>query len=148
MAERGALFIRTLTNPLVSRTGFNTGLPTGNTESSTDLSFYYESVNENYNEDITIHSLSNVDYERAAQSSFSKSFNVGFIGQETPTLFNIEGGGGGGGPTITTYYKMRGYYVAGSVYETWVVTEAPSITPPSGHTLSNVVIISTWQVSS
>lgn len=55
------------------------------------------------------------------------------------------GGGGGGGPSLINYYKMRGYYVAGSTYETYVVTGSPSTTPPSGHTLIDVAIVSEWQ---
>jgi hypothetical protein len=47
------------------------------------------------------------------------------------------------GPTI--YYKMRGYYVDGSTYETYILTGTPTGFPPSGHTLTNICIISTWQ---
>lgn len=43
-----------------------------------------------------------------------------------------------------TYYKMCGYYVAGSAFEAWVSTGTPAITPPSGHTLQNVFIVTTW----
>jgi hypothetical protein len=48
---------------------------------------------------------------------------------------------------IVTYFKMRGFYVTGSVYENWVVNSAPSFTPPSGHTLINIIIAATWQSS-
>jgi hypothetical protein len=37
-------------------------------------------------------------------------------------------------------YKMRGYYMVGQVYETWISQNFPSYTPPSGHTLINVII--------
>ena len=60
-----------------------------------------------------------------------------------PQVPPLTGGGGGG---ITTYFKMRGFYVAGAVYEVFVVTGAPSSTPPSGHTLINVAVVSTWQI--
>jgi hypothetical protein len=50
--------------------------------------------------------------------------------------------------TTNVYYKMRGYYGVGSVYETWVEINAPDTTPPSGHVLSNVVIVSSWSVVS
>ncbi len=59
---------------------------------------------------------------------------------------NIEFVGGGGDIVTTTYYKMRGYYTIGSVYETYVVADSPSPTPPSGHILTDVVIIDTWIV--
>ena len=49
------------------------------------------------------------------------------------------------GSSLVTYYKMRGYYVAGGVYETYTTIGAPSETPPSGHTLTNVAIVSTWR---
>ena len=47
--------------------------------------------------------------------------------------------------TTVTYYKMMGYYVSGSTYETYVVNGVPSPIPPSGHTLVDVIIISSWQ---
>jgi len=37
-------------------------------------------------------------------------------------------------------YRMRGYYVAGSTYEFWTSSNPYSETPPSGHTLTNVVM--------
>lgn len=48
------------------------------------------------------------------------------------------------GTTVHTYYKMQGYYVAGAVYETWVSTDAPSLTPPSGHSLINIAVVGKW----
>lgn len=45
---------------------------------------------------------------------------------------------------LITFYKMRGYYVAGAHYETYVVAGAPSTIPPSGHTLINVAVVATW----
>lgn len=49
------------------------------------------------------------------------------------------------GPVVPqTYYQMRGWYAAGGVYETWVATGAPSMTPPSGHTLTGIVVVATW----
>ncbi len=49
---------------------------------------------------------------------------------------------GNGIPATSTYYKMQGWYVAGSVYETWIAINAPNNTPPSGHTLTHIVIVS------
>lgn len=37
-------------------------------------------------------------------------------------------------------YKMRGFYVTGQVYESWIVQGRPSNMPPSGHTLINIII--------
>jgi hypothetical protein len=45
-----------------------------------------------------------------------------------------------------TYYKMCGYYVAGSAFEVWVSTGTPTNTPPSGHTLTNIFIAATWTI--
>lgn len=44
-----------------------------------------------------------------------------------------------------TYYKFRGWYSAGNVYETWITTRSDRI-PPSGHSLSDIVLIDTWNV--
>jgi hypothetical protein len=42
----------------------------------------------------------------------------------------------------TLYYKMQGWYAAGSVYETWISINSPGNTPnPSGHTLTNITIV-------
>lgn len=35
-------------------------------------------------------------------------------------------------------YKNHGWYAAGSVWEVWVTSGAPSTVPPSGHTLTNI----------
>lgn len=43
-----------------------------------------------------------------------------------------------------TYYKMQGFFAAGSVYETWVGVGSPNTSPPSGHTLTNIVVVSTF----
>jgi hypothetical protein len=43
-------------------------------------------------------------------------------------------------PINAVNYKMRGYYTTGQVYETWIVQNAPSYTPPSGHTLVNIIV--------
>ena len=42
------------------------------------------------------------------------------------------------------YYQMRGWYVSGEIYETWVVANVPSSTPPSGHILIKIEIAATW----
>jgi hypothetical protein len=54
--------------------------------------------------------------------------------------------GASGTVSSTIYYKMRGYYITGAVYEVYVVTGSPSSTPPSGHTLTNVAVIDTWTI--
>lgn len=46
--------------------------------------------------------------------------------------------------TVTVYYKMQGYYVPGSVYETWVAINAPNNFPPSGHSLINIVVVAVF----
>ena len=43
------------------------------------------------------------------------------------------------------FYKIRGYYAAGSTFETWVSQYADS-SPPSGHTLQNISVVDTWTV--
>ena len=52
--------------------------------------------------------------------------------------------------TATKYYKMVGFYVTGSVYESFVVTgspTAPSVTNPNtGHALINTYVSSFWTV--
>lgn len=35
-------------------------------------------------------------------------------------------------------FKNIGWYAAGSVFEEWISTENPSVTPPSGHTLTDI----------
>ena len=51
-----------------------------------------------------------------------------------------------GATTSIKYYKMRGYYVAGLVYETWVSSISPNLTPPSGHSLTDIAIVAIWAV--
>ncbi len=48
------------------------------------------------------------------------------------------------GSTVHTYYKMQGYNVGSAAYETWVSTDAPSLTPPSGHSLINIAVVGKW----
>lgn len=47
-------------------------------------------------------------------------------------------------PSLIIYYKMRGYYAAGSTYEVYVVLGQPSNIPPSGHILENVEVVAAW----
>lgn len=47
-------------------------------------------------------------------------------------------------PGVFRYYKMRGYYATGAAYETWVAIGAPSSSPPSGHTLTNVQVVGSF----
>ncbi len=44
-------------------------------------------------------------------------------------------------PTLVPQFKMTGYYVTGSVYETWTSYDYTNTTPPSGHTLTNVTYV-------
>lgn len=43
-------------------------------------------------------------------------------------------------PSTVVYYRIRGFYVAGGVYESWISTN-PDSSPPSGHTLTNITQI-------
>jgi len=43
------------------------------------------------------------------------------------------------------YYNLRGYYTVGTVFESWV-SQDPASTPPSGHSLTNITIVSSWVV--
>lgn len=43
-----------------------------------------------------------------------------------------------------TYYKMQGFNVGSGQYEVWYSVEAPLLSPPSGHTLSNIQVVLTW----
>jgi hypothetical protein len=45
-----------------------------------------------------------------------------------------------GGASTFTLYHLRGWYVAGSAYEYWSAV-SPLTAPPSGHTLSDTVIL-------
>lgn len=124
MANRGFFQRRGDITNLVGRVGqITSALPTGNQENSVSNNFRIEGHESN-------------------SSQINQPY--GFIGVNQPRSFNVTGGGGGGGSTI--YYKMRGFFVSGSVYETYVVTGSPSATPPSGHTLIDVAIVSTWRV--
>lgn len=43
-------------------------------------------------------------------------------------------------PLRAVNFKMRGFYVAGQVYETWIVQGMPNTNPPSGHVLTNIIV--------
>lgn len=51
--------------------------------------------------------------------------------------------GGGAASIHNTYFQMRGWYAAGSTYETWTSINAPNFSPPSGHALSDVAVVAT-----
>jgi hypothetical protein len=40
-------------------------------------------------------------------------------------------------------YIMRGWYATGSIHEYWT-TSSPTLAPPSGHTLTNITILSMY----
>jgi hypothetical protein len=42
---------------------------------------------------------------------------------------------------IQNIYKNQGWYAAGSAFEEWVTSGAPSTVPPSGHTLSDISFV-------
>lgn len=42
------------------------------------------------------------------------------------------------------YFLMRGWYAAGSTYESWVAIGAPNSTPPTGRSLSDIIIVMSW----
>jgi hypothetical protein len=42
------------------------------------------------------------------------------------------------------YFQMRGYYAAGAAFETWTTTNAPSTSPPSGHSLTGLAVVGRW----
>lgn len=64
-----------------------------------------------------------------------------FNGEDLGATYSTSPVGGRGGLTSITYYKMQGWYVAGSAYETWVAVNAPNSTPPSGHTLTDITVV-------
>jgi len=51
-----------------------------------------------------------------------------------------------GSTSSITYYKMRGFYTIGGVYETYIVSGSPSLSPPSGHSLTNIAVVAVWSV--
>src|SRR5579885_1602599 len=118
MANRGNFQRRGNTTDLVGRTGqFVTGLPTGNQESSVLDAFRIEG-HDGYSFQVPVYKLITLVQPRDAvadKSSTQINQPFGFIGVNQPRSFNVNGGG------LTTYYKMRGYYVTGAVYETFVV---------------------------
>jgi hypothetical protein len=44
-------------------------------------------------------------------------------------------------PTKVPQFKMTGYYMTGSVYESWTSYRYPNLTPPSGHSLTNITYV-------
>lgn len=144
MALRGFIQRRGDITDLVGRLGQTTSsLPSGNQENAVLNNFRADGHNGGSFIIPTTIGLLPIDDNQVDRSSYQINQPFGFIGINQPRSFDVEGDGGGG---ITTYYKMRGYYVVGAVYETYVVTGSPSSTPPSGHTLIDVVIVSTWQI--
>jgi hypothetical protein len=76
--------------------------------------------------------------------SYFGSMEFNFLESERGETF-ISGGGPLNIPQPRIqYYKMVGYYSVGSVYEVWITLNAPNSTPPSGHSLQNITVSSTW----
>lgn len=77
-----------------------------------------------------------------------------YISTPRPTAILTKGGGGNTlpvpPPSSKTYYKMTGFYVSGSVYESFVVPDTPTspttVNPNTGHTLINTFVDQAWQV--
>jgi len=65
--------------------------------------------------------------------SLSANGATSAVGSTVPAM----GSSGGAG---TQYYRMRGWYAAGTTFEIWVGT-SPYTPPPSGHTLADVSFI-------
>lgn len=141
MANRGNIQKRDYLVDLLSRDAqYVSALPNGTTENTVNnfvrLDFGHDGYSIlNYN-----FGLQNLVQPRDGDDRTSYQINqpFGFIGTSQPSPFNITG--------VTTYYKMRGYYLTGLVYETFVVTGSPSSTPPSGHILQDIAIVDTWKV--
>lgn len=80
----------------------------------------------------------------SGDKSYFGSMEFNFLESEFGTTF-ISGGGPLNIPASRIqYYKMMGYYSIGSVYEIWIALNAPNSTPPSGHSLQNITVTSTW----
>lgn len=80
-----------------------------------------------------------------AGGDFGNSINVNRSAPSFFSVTDINTSPGSGGTTVIVYYKVRGYYVVGAVYETYVTTTLPG-TNPTGHALIDLVIVSTWRV--
>jgi hypothetical protein len=141
MALRGFLQKKGDITDLIGRTGQTTsGLPSGSQESAVLNNLRIDGHNPD-TFTVPVFGLVLLPFEDPAadRSTYQINQPFGFIGDTLPRSFNISGG-------TTTYYKMRGYYVSGSVYETYVVSGSPSAIPPSGHVLIDVAIVATWEV--
>lgn len=78
----------------------------------------------------------------------SKSYFGGMSFNFRESDFGVTYISGGGPLELPTsriqYYKMVGYYAIDAVYEVWIALNAPNSTPPSGHSLQNITVSSTW----
>ena len=144
MVARGFFSKKGTSTDLIARIGQTTNaLPSGTQESAIFNQFRDEG-RDGYSFRVPVFPLVGLNQPRDAvgdKRSYQINQPFGFIGVNQPRTFDISGGGG-----TVTYYKMRGYYVTGAVYETYVVSGSPSSTPPSGHVLIDVAIVATWQV--
>lgn len=90
--------------------------------------------------------ISNIFYGSIVSGNDSNSDTPQFIISNP----SIPGGTLPVPPTVTTYYKMTGYYTTGAVYESFVVTgnPAPASTtnPNTGHSLINTYVAQTWTI--
>jgi len=144
--ERGNIQLRGTKTLLVARAGqFATGLPpvSGTTESAFPFGMTIEGSDlpSDLPQIVAPQYIAMTRDAPADIDSLMINQPYGYIGQTYVQPIEIAGTGGGGG--VSYYYKMRGYYVAGAVWETWVNLGSPG-TPPSGHTLQDIVIVSKW----
>lgn len=64
--------------------------------------------------------------------------NVSFINSvPVDTTANVK-------PTYNTYYRMQGYNPLTGKYEDWHSMNEPLMSPPSGHALLDVTIVTSW----
>lgn len=141
MANRGFFQRRGNTVDLIGRVGQTTSSLNAGTQESAVFNNLRVEGHDGYTFRVPVFGLVGLNMPRDAvadKSSYQINQPYGFIGVNQPRAFNVSGG-------ATTYYKMRGYYVTGAVYETYTVTGSPSSSPPSGHTLIDVAIVATWQ---
>lgn len=62
----------------------------------------------------------------------------------TRTISGSKTAASAGPVTQQRYFQMRGWYASGGVFESWVTAGAPSTSAPSGHTLSDVIVVASW----
>lgn len=46
--------------------------------------------------------------------------------------------------SYTQYFKLRGFNAGTNEYETWTSANLPNLNPPSGNSLTDIVIVEFW----